>query len=262
MTKEQIIELWKSVGWNTLDDYHNYLNSVEDKLILEELHPDKTSPKIFWEASDYHFGTDPVCNHNKNYTRILDVREANYQNHQLALYTGMAGQTIGLATILYNTFGKIDIAEIGCGYNCIDSLYNEIENRYYTKTSYTGFDIIKRENTNLEIEGEDGTFSDEQVKKYTEVFNLFYSSNTFQHLSKKQIESYLKQVYTMLPYGGYFNMMYVDDVQRTYHYGQVIEMLPMRELISKVKEIGFDVEGSSKMKLPNSLTPCTLVLKK
>ena len=262
MTKEQIIELWKSIGWNNLSDYHNYLKSGQERIILEELHPDKVSPKQFWNAADYHFGTDPVCNHNNDHSRVLDIKEANYNNYQLAVFTGMAGQTLGVASLLNSTFGKIDIAEIGCGYSSINSLYLEIENKYYTKTSYTGFDIIKRVNSTFEIEGEDGTFTEEQVKKYTEEFNLFYSSNTFQHLSRKQIEVYLRQVYTMLPYGGYFNLMYVDRVESTYHYGQVIEIIPIHELILDIKDIGFEVTGMTSMDLPNSLTPFSLVLKK
>lgn len=262
MTKEQIIELWKSVGWKTLSDYHNCLKSGKDKLILEELHPDKINPKIFWKAADDHFGTDPVCNHNNNHSRILDIQEANYNNYNLSVFTGVAGQTLGLASLLNSTFGRIDIAEIGCGYSSINSLYLEIENKYWTKTSYTGFDIIKRLNSTLEIEGEDGTFSPEQVHKYTEEFNLFYSANTFQHLSRNQIESYLRQVYNMLSYGGYFNMMYVDECKETYHYGQVIETIPIDELTQNIKAIGFDVKGFSSIELPNSLKPYSLVLKK
>ena len=30
MQKEKIINLWKSVGWNTLNDYHSYLKSTEE----------------------------------------------------------------------------------------------------------------------------------------------------------------------------------------------------------------------------------------
>lgn len=63
MYKEEIINLWKSVGWNTLDDYHSSLKATEDRMILDQLHPDNIDPKEFWKASDEHFYTDPVCNH-------------------------------------------------------------------------------------------------------------------------------------------------------------------------------------------------------
>lgn len=260
MNKEEIIELWKSVGWNNLNDYHEYLKSSDDPLILEELDPDKINPKTFWRAADEHFGTDPVCNH-INASRNLDKKEANYSNYKLAMYTGMSGQTLGLAAMLYDIFGKVSIAEIGCGYGAMNSLYQEIENKYYTKTSYIGFDIIKRVTDAVEIEGEDGTFSTEQLEKYSLEFNLFYSSNTFQHLSKKQIEKYLTQVYHMLPYEGCFNVMYAQ-CDKTYHYGQLITLYTPDEFESLVKSIGYSVVGSTKLHLKNSITPYTLILKK
>jgi hypothetical protein len=176
----------------------------------------------------------------------------------------MSGQTLCLAAMLYDTFGKVNIAEIGCGYACINCLYQEIENKYWTKTSYTGFDIIKRterEEDVVEIEGEDGTFSPHQVLKYNEQFNLFYSSNTFQHLSKNQIKNYLKQVYHMLPYEGYFNVMYAH-CEKTYHYGQSIEIYKKEDLEILAKYIGFSIIGATGMQLKNSITPYTLVLKK
>jgi hypothetical protein len=262
MTKQEIIELWKNVGWNTLQDYHIHLNSNDPRIIIPELNPDKINPKTFWEAADQHFGTDPVCNQTSIPERILDIQEANYKNHLLTIYSGMAGQTLGLAAILNDTLGRVDMAEIGCGYSSAKSLYMEIENKYYTKTSYTGFDIIKRVSSAIEIDGEDGTFSDEQIKKYTEEFNLFFSSNTFQHLTRYQIESYLRGIYTMLPYGGYFNLMYVDDCDKTYHYGQVIEIMKINDLIKMAEILGFEVVGSTKIVFKNSLTPHTLVFKK
>lgn len=262
MTKESIIELWKSLGWNTLQDYHNYLNSGKEQIILTELDPDNINPKTFWNAADSHFGTDPICNHNNDYNRVLDVQEANYNNYVMTVHCGMAGQTLCLASLLNNKFGKVDMAEIGCGYSSAKSLYLDIENRYFGKTSYTGFDIIKRVSSAVEILGEDGTFSNEQILKYIEEFNLFYSSNTFQHLSRNQIESYLKGVYDMLPCGGYFNMMYVDKCSKTYHYGQVVNIIQKDDLITLAKSIGYDIIGSSTLEIPNSLIPYTLVLKK
>lgn len=261
MTKNLIVDLWKSVGWNNLNDYHEYLKYNDDRLILNELNPDEINPKTFWEAADNHFGTDPVCNHNNNHCRILPVHEANSQNYRLTVYTGMAGQTLGIAAILYDTFGRIDIAEIGCGYNSINPLYCEIENKYWTKTSYTGFDILKRVENVVQIEGEDGTFSPNQVLKYNEKFNLFYSSNTFQHLSKNQIKKYLIQVYNMLPFGGYFNVMYAQ-CDKTYHYGQIIEMYSKDNFECLVKNIGFSIVGFTEMQLKNSITPFSFVLKK
>lgn len=261
MDKNEIISFWKNLGWYSLQDYHEYLKSTDDRVIVDEFNPDEINPKTFWEAADEHFGTDPVCNHNNDHTRILPIHEANGQNYRLAVYTGMSGQTLGIAAMLNDVFGRVDIAEIGCGYDSINSLYQEIENKYWTKTSYTGFDIIKRVEDAVEIEGEDGTFSPDQVLRYNEKFNLFYSSNTFQHLSKNQIKKYLTQVYHMLPFGGYFNVMYAQ-CDETYHYGQMIEMYSKDHFESLAKYIGFSIVGSATMQLKNSLTPYSLVLKK
>lgn len=260
MNKEQIIKLWRSVGWNTLKDYHDHVNTNIEHAILSELDPDKINPKIFWKAADEHFGTDTVCNQTVH-GRYLDINEADHVNYLITLYTGMAGQTLGLASQLYRTLKRIDMAEIGCGFSSAKSLYLDIENKFFGSTTYTGFDIIKRASSAVEIENEDGTFSDKQISKYTEEFNLFYSSNTFQHLSKFQIESHLRAIYTMLPYGGYFNMMYVEN-PKTYHYGQVVNIIQKDDLIKLVKVIGYDIVGSTSFQIPNSLTPYTLVLKK
>jgi len=65
----------------------------------------------------------------------------------------------------------------------------------------------------------------------------------------------------MLPYEGYFNVMYAS-CDKTYHYGQMIEMYSVDDFESIAKSIGFSVVGSTTMQLKNSITPYTLVLKK
>jgi hypothetical protein len=262
MDKQQIIDLWRSVGWNDLKSYLDHLNSAEDRHTFDELHPDKINSKLFWETAGEYFGTDPICNHSNNPDQVLNTEQANLQNWRIPQYLGMHGQAEMLCAILNKTFGKINIAEIGCGFDAIHNLYFEIENTYWPNTSYTGFDVTRRSDTDVEVEGEDGTFSDEQVEKYTEKFNLFYSSNTFQHLSPKKVEKYLRQVYTMLPYGGYFNLMYAIGVDKTYHYGQVVDIITVPNLINLIKTIGYNIVGSANMEMDNSITPFSYVLKK
>jgi hypothetical protein len=258
MKKEDIINLWKSVGWNTLNDYHNHINSTTDRIIFKELDPDEVDPKEFWKASDEHFSVDPVCNHNNILHKKLSISESNKLNYNIALYTGMIGQTTALMVYLENKMDYVSIAEIGCGYG---SFYESFFKSCEHNPDYRGFDIIPRTPYALEIEGKDGTFSANQVLKYSEKFNLFFSSNTFQHLSKNQIRNYLRQIYYMLPYDGYFNVMYSFS-EETYHYGQVIKMYSIEEFEALVKYIGFSVIGSASIEIPNSLTPCSLILKK
>ena len=259
MNREDIIELWKSVGWNTLNDYHSYLKSTEERMILDELDPDHIDPKEFWKASDEHFYTDPVCNHSNLTESRLSIREANKLNYKIPLFMGMIGQTQGCIAELKHKMGYVSLAEIGCGYGSFFD--NFINNEKYEDIDYRGFDIIPRIVSALELEGNDGCFSEQQEEKYHEKFNIFFSSNTFQHLSKKQVEKYLVQVYGMLPYQGIFNVMYVD-AESSYHYGQKIELFDLDSFESLVKRIGYSVMGSSTMQIPNSLKPYSFVLKK
>jgi hypothetical protein len=259
MHKEEIINLWKSVGWNTLNDYHEYLKSTDDRLVLDDLDPDKINPKEFWKASDEHFYTDPVCNHSNLTESRLSIREANKLNYKIPLYIGMIGQTEGCIADLKYKMGYVSFGEIGCGYGSFFD--NFVNNEKYEHIDYRGFDIIPRTVSTVEIEGVDGCFSEQQVEKYTEKFNLFFSSNTFQHLSKKQVEKYLTQAYNMLPYGGYFNVMYVD-AESSYHYGQKVELFDLDNFQKIVKDTGYSIIGSCTLQIPNSLTPHSFVLRK
>lgn len=259
MNKEEIIKLWKSVGWNTLTDYHEYIKFAEEKIILKELDADKVNPKEFWKASDQHFGTDPVCNHNRfTLDQSLVIEEANKLNFKIPSYLGMIGQLELAICELRNTIGYVNILEIGCGYG---SFYDYFIKNKYPEFSYKGFDIIPRIPCAEEVEGDDGCFSKEQVLKYKEKYNLYFSSNTFQHLSKNQVRKYLTQVYDMLPYGGYFSLMYVNE-EESYHYGQKIELFSIEHFKDYLKNLGYNIIGYSSLNITNSLTPFSFLLKK
>lgn len=259
MHQKEIIDLWKSVGWNNLSDYHDYLKSNDYRIILDSLDPDHINPKEFWKAADEHFYTDPVCNHSNLTESKLSIREANKLNYKIPLYTGMIGQTQKCISELKHKMGYVSLAEIGCGYGSF--FENFVKSEKYEQLDYRGFDIIPRIFSSIEIEGHDGCFSDQQVDKYKDKFNLFFSSNTFQHLSKKQVEKYSEQVYNMLPYEGYFNLMYVD-AEHSYHYGQKIDLFDLNNFREMVKEIGYSIVGISSMEIENSLTPYVFILKK
>ena len=258
MNKEQIIDLWKSVGWYDLNDYHTYLKSSDERLVLDSLDPDKVDPKEFWRASDEHFSTDPVCNHSNLSDTKLSIKEANRFNYRIPLDMGMISQTGWLVSELYRVMGYVAVAEIGCGYGSFFDNFIATKD----KIDYRGFDVIPRTSSALEIEGYDGCFSEAQVLKYTEKFNLFFSSNTFQHLSQIQITKYLNQVYSMLPYGGYFNLMYVKNSTHSYHYGQRINLIEVSELEAIIESIGYSIIGNASIQIPNSLTPYSVILKK
>lgn len=258
MLKDQIIQLWKSVGWNTLHDYHAHLRSGEHKIIFDELHPDRIHPREFWLACDEHFFTDPICNHNNLIDETLTREESNKLNYDIPLYMGMIGQIQGFISNIKNTMGYTRLCEIGCGYG---SFYENFVTNNLNIT-YKGFDIIQRTEYARQIKGYDGCFNDNQVKEYTDTFNLFFSSNTFQHLSKNQIYKYLHQIYEMLEYGGYASLMYVVNSENSYHYGQSIELYTIQELGALIKAIGFSIVSTCSMNIKNSLTPYSFGLKK
>lgn len=268
MHKEEIIELWKSVGWNNTNDYHNDLiidAKMPNKIIGDTLHPSKVNPKEFWKAADEVFLTDPVANHNNNPSDILDIEKANYQNHLIPLFLGLYGGMEFAIMNIKRKFNTVNIAEIGCGYGSFEEHFinqrNDID-------MYFGFDIIKRTKETIELEGEDGTFSSSQVALYEggSPFNIFYSCNVFQHLSEEQISKYLKQVYEMLPFGGYFVFTYVRRPKAgyTFHYGQKIEIVDIfrfnKTLIDTGYEICYTYEQLSNSS--DSLVPIGFVLKK
>jgi hypothetical protein len=253
MTEAEIIKKWIEFGWDDAEDYHKEI--ADDRIVIEELNPDNIHPRIFWSAADYHFKTDPVANSYKS-MRLMSIEESNKNNFLIAKCTGLISQLEYAIDLLKSNKQPINIAEIGCGYG---SLYKNyiIPN----KLNYTGFDVIKRFDGAVEIQGDDGTFSQSQMYKHKNEFNIFYSSNTFQHLSPKQIKNYLHQVYDMLPYGGVFNLMYVHDVPHTYHYGQQVEIIEENMFLDLIKSIGFNIVFHSKM-FVGHIKPMTVLLEK
>jgi SAM-dependent methyltransferase len=244
-TKEEFINLWKVLGWNNAEDYHKYLISdVEIRPDLQEelgnvLNPDKINVKEFWRATDEVFGTDTVCNSDVYLGKTHNIENSNYLNHLIPLFLGLYGNLEFAMLNAKRKFKTVNIAEIGCGYGSFEEYFVKPNQNKIDR--YTGFDIIPRKDNFVEIGNPDGSFSDEQLKEYNEVFNIFYSCNVFQHLSELQIKKYFKQVNEMLPIGGYFVMSYVYDVPYTFHYGQRISILPPEDVFRMVKEMGFDI---------------------
>lgn len=240
ITKNKIIDIWKTQGWTDAAKYHNDLtNKIYPKLDI--LHPDKVSPKAFWKASEKLFNNDTVCNTQFDNSHLLNKTKANAINHLIPLFSGMIGFMEWAVCNVHQKFGSANIAEIGCGYG---SFYeNFIKNRKDVMyVDYTGFDIVKRFEQAVEVKGKDGTFTKKQIEQYKDKFNIFYSCNVFQHLSPKKIEKYLKQMFEMLPVGGYAVLSYVKDAKTSYHYGQVVEIIPLENFYKLCEVTGFTIE--------------------
>jgi hypothetical protein len=253
MTKSEIISKWIELGWTDAEAYHKAITTSQPT--IKEFDADVINPKTFWAAADEHFSTDPVANSNTS-KRLMSISESNQNNHLIALDTGMLSQlNLALKSLRHHGLSPT-IAEIGCGYGSFQEHFIK-PNGY----RYSGFDIIQRNKCAYDIMGDDGTFSEEQVNGYKDIFNVFYSANVFQHLSPKQIQKYLEQVYEMLQYRGYFNLMYVHDCNNTYHYGQSIKILHEYDFISLIKSIGYRIILISKMYIGHIKPICFLLEK-
>jgi SAM-dependent methyltransferase len=253
MTKSEIISKWIELGWTDANAYHESIKLNQP--IIKEFDADLINPKTFWAAADENFATDPVANSNTS-GNLMSITESNRNNHLIALDTGMYSQLNFALRCLKHHRLLPNIAEIGCGYGSFREHF--IKSIGY---DYTGFDIIQRHKDAYDIMGDDGTFSEEQVAEYQDKFNIFYSANVFQHLSPKQIQKYLEQVYEMLPYRGLFNLMYVHDCNTTYHYGQSIKIIGEKEIISLIKSIGYRIMLTSKMFIGHLQPMCFLLEK-
>lgn len=254
MDTSDIIAIWKSHGWNNAQDYLN--QCPFDTPRIEQFDPDTIPAKTFWQAADKIFSTNPVANLP---SKVLDISQSNSTNHNIAFWSGMIGQTELARVNAEHRFGFANFAEIGCGYGSFLRHYIE---KCQTNVQYTGFDVVLRLDGTQEIEGKDGTFSKDQIEKHKEEFNIFYSANVFQHLSPNQIKKYLSQMYQMLPYGGYANIMYVHDTDSTYHYGQVVKIISESAFMKLVKAVGFSVVGFTKIYTGPALCPFSVLLEK
>lgn len=267
-TKQDFIDLWKAVGWNNAEDYHKYIVSDEklrpdlNEKIIDFLNPDKINVKEFWKATDEVFGTDTVCNSDLTLGKTHNIEASNFFNHLIPQFLGLYGNLECAILNASRKFKNISIAEIGCGYGSFEHWFVQPNRNRIDK--YTGFDIIPRREDFVEIGNPDGSFSDEQLKEYNGVFNIFYSCNVFQHLSESQIRKYFKQVNEMLPIGGYFLMTYVYDVPYTYHYGQKVDIIPYEDFIELTKEMGFGACFVNLQKCSNNsqLKPFSVTLEK
>lgn len=267
MTEEDIIKLWKTVGWNSSKEYHNYLlsgNEDSEKVIGSLLNPENIDIKTFWKATDKWFSTDTVANSDDNLGTVYSQKEANYRNHLIPMFLGLYG---GVEFAIFNSvrkFGTVCIAEIGCGYG---SFYEHYVKDHKDVYLYAGFDLIARTQNVIEIEGEDGTFSEAQIETYKNNFSIFYSCNVFQHLAENQIVKYLNQVHEMLPPGGFFVFSYVVPPEKgyTYHYGQKIQIMNSEYLEQIIIELGYKIWFNYKQNensAVNKLIPTGIVIEK
>lgn len=254
MEVEDYINLWTGCGINSVEDYFKLRNDKDLRLKLY-IDREKMNYRNFWKATDLHFSYDTVCNSSKStidksFDPVSSLKDCNAKNYGLFHMMGLDGW---LDCVKYNLdVRKIEpnLLEIGPGWGAM------VENYVckYPNMKYTGFDVVSRFENVVEVEGENGTLSKEQLEKYRGSFNMAVCFNVFQHLYKDQISEYIGQVHELLTPNSYSAFVaqfcyQAGDCKTTSHYGQVVE-LPTYEEIKEMLEGKFQIVNTAFM--PNT----------
>lgn len=219
------------LGIKTDEDYSNWAYEIQKRGVTQEdidrLSPDKIDNKAFWKYITAKFNGG-ICGAINN-QRFKDFSQEEVNR---LLYQSMG--VIGFISHLRN-FGYTHLAELGTGFGSLDIVCKNLE------MSYIGFDIAPQKGVNS-IEIEDGVLPPKEQfgDKAPHIFVCF---NVFQHMTMKQIENYIKQIYDILPDWGYFIMSYVEqgNVKYTFTYGQVIPMPTGKEVYKLVQDNNFRI---------------------
>lgn len=212
------------------------------KEIIYKLHPDNIDINFFWEYSIKNFPLFSVSNH-PDCKNSVDVNKSNFVFHKI---TGAIEEVENI----FSTKDSVKILEIGPGYgNFYEYLKNnfyESDKKYYAIDVNPLFHLSRLYKCNgKDIPSEVGV-----------LFDLVYSINVFQHLSKNQRSSYYKQIHNILNEEGkfIFSMFlvhpknvngpywsYFDEHGRAYTcmFGQFTEVDTIEEIDKELKEIGY-----------------------
>lgn len=211
---------------------------------IELLSPDNVHNGHFWKVVEELVGPDCVANSfNAKLTNAIDA--GNQRNWSLARVTGM----LNVADDWKHHHAPV--LEIGAGYG--NFKYHCMLN---TAFKYMGIDawpkisgvIPTKPDGTMPQEIIDACLSDEKNRVH-----LVYSSNVFQHLSRKQRSQYFKDIHTILEPDGCFifnllvhyddpksekplNLTSTDHRQYLKHYGQFTEIPFYPELQAELQQ--------------------------
>ena len=218
--------------------------NIASKEAIEKLHPDKIDINYFWEYLTQKFPCYPISGHPECRTPE-DVNKANLFAHKKM-------DTIAKLDELFAENSESSIFEIGPGYGNI--LHYLQEN--YNDENYYAIDVNPLFEHDRVFKC-DGRNIPEDVGSS---FDIVYSVNVFQHLSKKQRSSYYEQIYNILKPGGAFTFsMFVFHPQnkdnlalwglrgedgRPYCHmlSQITEVDTFEEIDTELKGLGFSYD--------------------
>lgn len=225
----EIVE--NQLGIKTEEDFSAWQQRLHDNGVtqadLDLLDPDKIDNKAFWKYITTRFSRG-VCGDKRPNT----VEERLRMNARLSASMGVFG-------FLYNLLeaGYTNLVEIGCGDGVLKQWCG---NKFW----YSGFDIVPQTEGINEIE--DGKLPPKEELGET---HIVVSFNTFQHLSFKQRETYVKQIADLLVPTGCFivscNEKPVEKYNYSMTYGQVVPLGTLRGMYELLEKYGFAISQTN-----------------
>jgi hypothetical protein len=203
MSIKEIIE--EQFGFKTQDDFDRYYHELlsEERHVTDEefdrLNPDKIDNIEFWEYLDEHFDRAICGGVSRNHGKLESANrteEALKMNAVLTLQSGVLNYFNASSLAMSPRDFDIHILEIGVGLGSGKIL---LDGKQHVK--YTGIDVVPRVEGVIQTNG-NGLPPELKKRKFHHVF----SSNVFQHLSKKQRLQYYDDIYNVLPDNGYFSL--------------------------------------------------------
>jgi SAM-dependent methyltransferase len=218
------------LGIVDIPSYQTYIDTLRGRLLTEEeialLSPDNVNSRDFWKVCLELFGPDPIAH--SGFGKFPNQQEHAFKrNLVLAAKSGITDYIL-----LYKALTTESVLEIGTGFGTLREFI-----RLTSTMSYTGIDVVNPENFNdVVLAKENGTFPDEDPRVNSSKFGLAIAHNVFQHMSRRQINSYVLGVQERLAPNGIFifNVMLSDERKLYFrsreghrymaHYGQFVKI--------------------------------------
>lgn len=241
-------EIEENLGIYDLKSYGEYKEKIKKEGVtieeVELLSPDNISSREFWKwAANSYFTKDTIS---FGATPKTSISSINAMSYDIGMVYGALPKVMAC---LRQQRRDIKILEIGPGFGGFRSVVQQF-NEYDDKLiEYCGVDIYPRiEGENIyEIEDGDTKFPEEIS---SQMFDVVYSSNVFQHLTVRQRISYFEQIKKVMAPGGFFSFTDCawwdgqdkgfrckdNDKKYMVHYGQFVEFLHVEDLGNLVRE--------------------------
>lgn len=218
------------------EDVTNYVGQLKKRFIeqkdIDLLDPDLVDSSLFWKMAE-----------SIDKTAICSVGNNKQEKSRLNTILAMNACLFECINYLPN---NSRVVEIGAGYGNLYSFFNE-------KFDYYPFDVNPLFDDCIKVDGS-GNFPDGLLEN--ESVDCIFSSNVFQHLSVKQIDTYLDNSFNLLNKNGRLVITFACEnsfSQNINHYplqdrvgnkyistlGQTIKIMTDKEFISLAYNRGF-----------------------